>query len=230
MADEASQLPEDRDKMAELTKLEFAPPKCRYESIAPFQNNKGQQFLVRVSGVDKAAVEQYIEELRAHFEVLPDESLQPLEQESPIQEAETEQPSLALEAELQDERTAQSSTQDLEIALEMVKAEGIKRPHLLNFRFFKSIGRTALGVIPDTYPFSDATEARVTIIASRGTISADLFQKSPSGLINVGSATVVAPNRATLKHKVNAKTDFILTVKGADDKNAYQLTGDVKVT
>jgi hypothetical protein len=226
MANKANQLPEDRDKLPELTKLEFDHPICRYESTAPFQNNKGQQFLVRVSGVDKAAVEQCALDLLAHFEVLLDDPPQPLEQESLVQEAEIEQPSLALEAEPQDKTTAHRSTQNLEIALELVKVEGIKRPRFLNFSFFKSIGETGLG---DNYPFSDATEARVTIIAHRGTVSADLFKKSP-GFVKVDSATIVAPKQATLKHKVNARTDFLLTVKGADDQNAYQVTGDVKVT
>lgn len=230
MANKANQLPEDGDKLPELTKLEFDHPICRYESTAPFQNNKGQQFLVRVSGVDKAAVEQCALDLLAHFEVLPDEPPQPLEQESLVQEAEIEQPSLALEAEPQDKTTDQRSTQNLEIALELVKVEGVKRPRFLNFSFFKSIGETGVGDLPDNYPFSNATEARVTIIANRGTVSADLFKKSPVGYVKVDKATVVTPKQATLKHKVNTKTDFLLTVKGVDDQNAYQVTGDVKVT
>jgi hypothetical protein len=63
--------------MTELISLEFCTPRPRYYSVARFENNKGQEFLVRVSGLDRQAVEQYTKNLNVFFEILPSESILP---------------------------------------------------------------------------------------------------------------------------------------------------------
>jgi hypothetical protein len=57
-----------KEKMSELKPLEFLPPKARYESIAYFHNDKGEEFTVKVSSDEKASVEEYIKNLQAHLE------------------------------------------------------------------------------------------------------------------------------------------------------------------
>lgn len=233
MAQEACQSPENRDENDELIHLEFSPPESRYESVGLFQNEKGQQFLIRVNGADKVAVERYTKDLRIHFEVFPDESMQPRQKENSVHQGETEQLLLAEETNLQ-EQPSQQTTRNLEIAVEVSQSQGIERPHLLKFSVDHSMDRDiadtlALKIPPHSYPFSDATEARVTIIARKGTLSANLFKISQSRRIGVDNATVAAPHQATLTHRVDRKTDFLFTVDGVDDSNSYRLKGDVTV-
>jgi hypothetical protein len=54
--------------------LEFSPPITRYESTAKYKNSKGQQFLIRVIGCDKAEVEQRTKNFRFSCEVSTSES------------------------------------------------------------------------------------------------------------------------------------------------------------
>ncbi|MBD6621225.1 hypothetical protein FNW02_37400 [Komarekiella sp. 'clone 1'] len=61
--------------MSESRPLEFSAPQPRYESFAPFENENKQQFVVKVSGLNKADVERYTSNLRGHLEVLQNESI-----------------------------------------------------------------------------------------------------------------------------------------------------------
>lgn len=122
--------------MSELKYLEFSTPEPRYESFASFENEKGQQFIIRVRGCDRAAVEQYTSNLSAYLELelLPNESIQRPQEESFMPEGEAEQLLLQEETIPLEQIITPQSTRDIEVAFKVAKASDIKKPHLLNFR------------------------------------------------------------------------------------------------
>ena len=81
MAHEDNQSIENGSEKAEFSPLDFSFPQCRYESTARLTNSQGQQFIIRVNGFNKAAVEKYSRELRIYFNVLSDTSTLPLQQD-----------------------------------------------------------------------------------------------------------------------------------------------------
>lgn len=96
---------------SELPALDFSIPQGRYESTASFTNTEGQKFILRISGLDRAAVEKYSKELQVYFNVLPSApnfSL-PDEQSQP-----------------KEEKVAQPSKPEINIDIELV--EQIKKP------------------------------------------------------------------------------------------------------
>ncbi|GEM_PF-5137882 len=194
--------------MVNLQSLKFSPLRCRHESIALYENEKEQRFLIQVRGLDKEAVERYIKELQLYLEVLP---YKPLQSEEQLGE--------------QGKRTEQS-IQDLEITIEAIQARDIKPPYILRFAIDPSIQN---GVNQD-YQFSDTTEARVTITAYGGTLAARLRQ----GNQIVNNATVdvysgLPDPQATLSPitQSNKSTSFSFIVTGMEDNSRYALNGDV---
>ena len=112
----------------ELKQLDFSKPICWCESTGHYTNAQGQEFELRVRGTNTDVVEEYIKAARVSFEVLPSPGKLPENPEPSSQEykegqsrSEEELKSIELHPEL-----------DLEIAIEVVNAQGIKLPYVLN--------------------------------------------------------------------------------------------------
>lgn len=120
--------------MSELKSLKFSTPEPRYESFASFENEKGQQFIIRVRGCDRVAVEQYTRNLSAYLELLPNESIQLPQEEDIMPEGEAEQLLLQEETIPLEQIITPQSTRDIEVAFKVAKVPDIKQQYLLNFR------------------------------------------------------------------------------------------------
>jgi len=227
MTGEVSQSPQGNNERTQLTKLDFSLPQCRYESIARFENENGQPVLIRVSGHEKAAVEQYTSELRVDFEVLADEPSQFPEEEGRTSEKETEQPPSQGELTQKEERADQQSIQDLQIVIEAIEAEEIKLPVIRRFSLDPLIGN---GVTHE-YLFTDKTQADIKIIAHAGKVRAELFQggKKVDSKVVDKILNSLPPEWTTLTRLVSpgASTNFKLKVTGMMSGSNYSLEKDV---
>jgi hypothetical protein len=199
-----------------LQSMSFSTPVCRYESVATFTNTQGHQFDLRVTGIEEAAIRRYIEEVRLELEILPDVPV--------VSEKDEVRQSYSTT-----EKLAAKPTPDREvtIAIEPRHTEGLRPPYVLRLRLDPTLDAGQA----HTYTFTDALEARVTVSASGGQVSASLAQGGQA----VANAQVDvfaggAPPNADVVARVgqNAATNFELTVTGGANGSKYSLRGDVK--
>jgi hypothetical protein len=225
MADKTIQSSEGKNERPALTPLDFSPLECRYESVAHYEYEKGKYVRIRVSGCHKTAVEQYIKELRINCEVIGYGSMQLSEEDRPTPEEETEQPVPQGELEQPDNPTDQQSTEDLEILIEGINAEGIESPAMVRLTLDPTINKD----VSHTHPFKNNNQAFVTITAEEGKVAAELFQGQKS--VNRKEVDMLPgepPNTAILTQKVvpPASTNFVLRVTGKMNGSEYTLTGN----
>lgn len=220
--------------MTELISLEFCVPKSRYYSVARFKNNKGQEFLVRVSGLDRQAVEQYTKNLNVYFEILPSESILPQPDTISKSEEDTELALLAGEA-LDIEGTVEPlSTNSIEIVVEVAKAQNIGIQNELNFNIRNTIEQIPIDggsskIVVDNSPLRRAGKPSVTVQVSEGKVFVQLFQ----GSREVASAEVSAEDKIkdlVPPNDVNFGTRFSIKVTGLDtSRSQYSITGTWQV-
>jgi len=186
----------------------FSAPQCRFESVARFANDKGQEFFMVVRGYDEQPVKDFIAEVKVYFEVQPDRQLH-----------ESDEPSDSEKLELRKD--------GFEIFFGATKADGIDPPYILHFEIDPPIQNGEV----QPYWFTDLTFASVTIRAVQRTIRADLFQ----GGRWVDGRTVDAklggfPPTGTVDEPVTAgeSTSFYLTATGRENNSRYSLNGDVR--
>jgi hypothetical protein len=213
------------NRESELRPVEFSSPRCRYESVARFKNDKGQEFRIWVSGFDLNAVERYTKELHVDLEVLRDEPNQVLEEE-PCASEQAQQSVREGEPEEQQNVATQQQKEDLAIAIEAINTQGIEPPYILRFTLDPPINKNG----EHTYSFQNASQANVTITAKQGKMNAKLFQGNQQvGATTVDLAEGLPPNEATLVKSVasGASTQFDFKVIGLNNSSKYRLSGDV---
>ncbi|MBD2538187.1 hypothetical protein [Coleofasciculus sp. FACHB-SPT36] len=220
--------------MTELISLEFCAPKPRYCSVARFENSKGQEFLVRVSGLDRQAVEQYTKNLNVYFEILPSESI--LTQPDTISKSEedTELALLAGEA-LDIEGTVDPlSTDSIEMVVEVANAQNIELQNSFNFNIRNTIEERDIDggsseIVVSNSSFRRFGKPRVAVHVTAGQVFVQLLQ----GSIEVASAEVLANETGELipANDVNLGTRFSIKVTGlGTSRSEYNITGTWRVS
>ncbi|MBW4688924.1 MAG: hypothetical protein KME40_28495 [Komarekiella atlantica HA4396-MV6] len=160
--------------MTELNWLKFSDIKARYERIATFENDKEQQFIVKVNGYDKAVVNKYTKNLRANFEVVSGELRQTLKSENHMNEEDTEEPSFP-EVDVE-----QASNKEIEVSIELTKIQDIESPSIFNFRIDQDISEGET-LNPDTRPVCGQSQVKATIKVESGRIRINIIRILASG-------------------------------------------------
>jgi hypothetical protein len=220
--------------MTELISLEFCTPRPRYYSVARFENNKGQEFLVRVSGLDRQAVEQYTKNLNVSFEILPSESILPQPDTISKSEEDTELALLAGEALDIDGTVEPLSTDSIKMVVEVAKAQNIGIQNSLNFNIRNTIERRDIDgrsseIVVSNRPLPRFGKPRVAVHVTAGQVFVQLLQ----GSIEVASAEVLAKETRELipANDVNLGTLFSIKVTGlGTSRSEYNITGTWQVT
>jgi len=214
--------------MTELISLEFCTPRPRYYSVARFENNKGQEFLVRVSGLDRQAVEQYTKNLNVSFEILPSESILPQPDTISKSEEDTELALLAGEALDIDGTVEPLSTDSIKMVVEVAKAQNIGIQNSFNFNIRNTIQRPIDGgsseIVVSNKSFRRFGKPRVAVQVTEGQVFVQLLQ----GSIEVASAEVLAKETRELipANDVNLGTLFSIKVTGlGTSRSEYKITG-----
>jgi hypothetical protein len=214
--------------MTELISLEFCTPRPRYYSVARFENNKGQEFLVRVSGLDRQAVEQYTKNLNVSFEILPSESILPQPDTISKSEEDTELALLAGEALDIDGTVEPLSTDSIKMVVEVAKAQNIGIQNSFNFNIRNTIQRPIDGgsseIVVSNSSFRRSGKPRVAVQVTEGQVFVQLLQ----GSIEVASAEVLAKETRELipANDVNLGTLFSIKVTGlGTSRSEYKITG-----
>lgn len=216
--------------MTELTQLKFSTPEPRYDSVARFENNKGQEFHVRVSGSNRTLVEQYTKNIRAYFEVMPKEFIQPNSDTSSEHNREIEQPWLPEET-LNLEGTVEPlSTDCLDVVLEVAKTPNIDYPKLFSFHLERAIERIPIDgdssqITRDNYPIPTFGRPQVTVKVTDGKVLVELFQIKGSRRKSEDREIVSANEGKTLTtpNNVTAGTQFSISVTGLGDSRSYYI-------
>jgi len=205
--------------MSELKPLEFLPPKPRYESIAYFHNDKGEEFTVKVSSDDKASVEEYIKNLQAYLEYVSDVSENIEAKNTFIEEAETE-----VDAETQLKNS-------LKVVIKATQVLNIEQPKFLNFRFLDSMPEVDDEVDPQVtritriYP----SEGPKTIIkVKRGKVLAELLK---NGKV-IKSLEIAAGQKKTFQIPANSPVSdkYSVAITGvANTTSEYEINGNAIV-
>jgi hypothetical protein len=219
--------------MTELISLEFCTPRPRYYSVARFENNKGQEFLVRVSGLDRQAVEQYTKNLNVSFEILPSESILPQPDTISKSEEDTELALLAGEALDIDGTVEPLSTDSIKMVVEVAKAQNIELQNSFNFDIRNTILRPIDGgsseIVVSNKSFRRFGKPRVAVHVTAGQVFVQLLQ----GSIEVASAEVSAKETTELipANDVNLGTLFSIKVTGlGTSRSEYNITGTWQVS
>jgi hypothetical protein len=217
---------EENNKMSELKSLDFSTPELIYESFASFENEKGQQFIIRARGCERSAVEQYTRNLRTYLEVIPSESIQLPQEENIVPEGEAEKPSIQGEAISLEQVIAPQQTRDIEVAFKVAKVQDIGQPYVLNFR---------LGAIQEvpidegesqtiTYPIG--RKPQVTVNVTSGRVKFELVQ------VRSGKQKVVATKEDVSGSDILNATEsispgdvFFVRATGLESENEYFIDG-----
>lgn len=226
--------------MPELTSLEFSQPEyCypHYNSTARFKNNKGQEFIIRVSGLNQAIVEQYTRSLHAYFEVSTHESSQLKSADAiPVPQGKTEQVLVAGKTIHLEGNVEPLLTNSIAVVLEVDKDQDIEFPKLWNFQLNHTIESIPIDggnfqEIDVRYEFPPG-RPQVDITVSEGSVDVKLFQVKGSSLELVDAQIVRAENddkqpiRLTTRDNVSKGTSFLIQVKGlGDSRSQYKING-----
>jgi hypothetical protein len=223
---------EEHNKMSELKSLEFSTPEPIYESFASFENEKGQQFIIRARGCDRSGVEQYTRNLRTYLEVIPSESTQLPQEENIMPEVEAEKPSLQEEAISLEQVISPQQTRDIEVAFKVAKLQDIKQPYVLNFRL-GAIQEVPISEGEDnsqtiTYPIGIKPE--VTVRVTSGRVTFELVR------VRSGKQEVVATKKDVSGSDILNATErkspgdvFFVRATGLEIQNEYFINGTVTV-
>jgi hypothetical protein len=224
--------------MHKLTSLEFSQLEhCypQYNSVARFKNDKGQEVVVRVSGLNQAIVEQYTRSIRAYFEVSPQKSSQLKYDPILIPQGNNEQP-LVIGNDIHLEGNVEPLlTNSIAVVLEVDKAQDIEFPKLWNFQLNHAIESIPidggnLQEIDVRYEFPPG-RPQVDIKVSEGSVYVQLFQVKGSNSELVDAKSVSAndkgqPIRLTTRDNVSPGTYFIIQVTGAgNSRSQYEIDG-----
>lgn len=211
--------------MSELKQLEFSTPTPKYESFATFENEKGQQFIIRVRGCNQSIVKQYIQNLRVYLEVLSDESIQLPQKDDVVNEKETALLSIQEETVPLDKNTILESTSDIDVAFKVAKVPNIQQPYLLNFRLGDVFNVPIDGDEPPhriNYPVVGTIPA-VTVNVTSGKVKFEL--------VRVRDGKVLAHKEVSGNYTLNASESqspgdrFYVRVTGLNIQNAYEIYG-----
>ncbi|AFZ27874.1 hypothetical protein Cylst_5897 [Cylindrospermum stagnale PCC 7417] len=219
--------------MTKLTKLEFCTPKPHYKSTASFKNDKGQEFIISVSGDELAAVEEHIQNLNAHFEILPDESENTLQETNLKPDEETSQTDSSEENPVIEETIESQSTSIVEVAFKVANIENITKPSMLKFRL-NSVERVPINegesqrTIKTNYKLEIGD--KISVAVSRGKVKFVLFQKTDSGTSALDTQEVKAKKKANFDTiKVIPGSNFYIEATGIDTINEYEVLGEISI-
>ena len=211
--------------MSELKSLEFSTPEPIYESFASFENEKGQQFIIRARGCDRSAVEQYTRNLRTYLEVIPSESIQLPQEENIVPEGEAENPPLQGEAISLEEVIAPQQTRNIEVAFKVAKVQDIKQPYVLNFRL-GAIQEVPIGEDESqsiTYPIGIKPE--VTVRVTSGKVRFELFRVRSGKKERVAYKEVSGSDTLNGSESVSPGDVFFVRATGLEIQNVYFING-----
>lgn len=135
--------------MTELTKLNFTSPITRYESIAIYENSKGQKFLIQVCGCDKHEVEKHSENLLVFLEFSTLSSQELPQNVTSVDDETTNQPSDMEVLEFLENKAKQDVTNALEISLELPEIHKNDKIHNIKFAFANNMPEV---ILPDDNP------------------------------------------------------------------------------
>lgn len=218
--------------MSELKSLEFSTPEPRYESFASFENEKGQQFIIRVRGCDRADVEQYTRNLSAYLELLPNESIQLPQEEIIMLESEAEQLLLQEETIPLEQIITPQSTRDIEIAFKVAKAPDIKKPHLLNFRL-GDIQEIPIdgGDSPQRIIYKIGKKPKVEVDVSPGKVRFELVEVEAKSGKKRTIVTKEVSGKDTLNASESERPGYYYYVRaiGLEKTNEYIINGTLTV-
>ncbi len=210
-----SETPEKLDVELDKSNMGFTPPRCRYESGVRYKNTLGQEFAIRVSGLDSDAVERYVKELQEQgvlLEVVP---------YSPDEFEDTR---------IKDETTIEETLQDLEISIIVLHAGDVKPPYILRFVFGEAITLSSSHVY-DFYNFTDSGQAKVWLYAkSTGPVRGRLRQDGnpiDSARVDLIAGNGISSSDLLSSALLNGQTSSFNVAVWGNAGEKYQLSGDV---
>ncbi|MEA5581105.1 hypothetical protein VB620_07100 [Nodularia harveyana UHCC-0300] len=204
--------------MSELKSLEFSPPKPCYESIAYFDNDKGQKFIIKVSSYDQASVEEYTKNLQAHLEY--------------VSENVTVTSNLATENTFIEEETETDPTEtqlqnSLEIVIKANQPLGMEQPKSLSFRLSNLMESVDIDEkeikFAKIFPAQQGT--KITIKVTRGIVSAQLLKdKKP---VPRQKIEIAAGDEKHFEIPVNSSDKYSVAITGiAKITSEYEINGN----
>ncbi len=160
----------------ELSKLKFSSPATRYESIAKYENPKGQQFLIRVSGSSKTEVEQRTKNLRVFLEL---STVEPEEYPSNIGvifEPATETTLSQDMSEFKENESKESTIGEREFSIKVAAVQDIEQPYKLKLSFAnnfpdRTINDDRLRLADGLIAYTNQVKAEITVSPGKATFS-----------------------------------------------------------
>jgi hypothetical protein len=225
---QASYSSEKGETMSQLKPLEFSKPTAKYESFATFENEEGQQFIIRVRGCNQSIVKQYIQNLHIYLEVLSNESIQLPQKDDVVNENEFESLSIQEETISLEQITVPQPTNDIDIAFKVAKIEKIQQPYLLNFR----LGDVFKVPINDNEPphrikYPVNIKPTVTVNVTSGEVRFELVRARDGKVLvdkKVSGRFILTPSESA-----SPGDRFYLRVTGLNLENAYEIYGSITI-
>lgn len=217
-----------------MAKLTFSSPEARYESVAYFDDDKGQQFLIRVSGCNQATVEQYTKNLNAYLEVVLDESEKLQRDANPVPEAIAEQPSLLEDTVPKEDKFNPLSNSSLKIAVEVAKVQDIGQPQMLRFTLDHTADDLQLSEPPAIFYYERGVRPNIKITVDQGSVNFKLVEVNQSGqetIVDKGTL-IKTGSPYSLKTPTSARrgAEFRLIVaRSGNSAASYKVDGTVPV-
>ena len=230
--------------MTKPSKLEFSPPITRYESTAQYKNSKGQQFLIRVIGCNKAEVEQRTKIFRFSCELAVSESEKsPQDTDFPIN---TQNKSVLLTEtrNISEDEVSNTIVKELNYFVDSVDIIDEEIPQRLQFEFGNDMPEQTLEEDqPQTVfdSFKDAfivqkingvVRARITVTKDSATFTLweSPYKMAPNEQwVPVDSVFISvsgnSPGTGELRHSVAGNKYFKITVEGKTGTQ-YRIKGD----